>query len=59
MGFARDAVARGDMETARSQINKVLVIDAEDRAARAALAKFGDAVPFTDFAGLENRAPAR
>ncbi len=57
MGFARTAVARGDLEGARSQVNKVLVIDAEDGAARAALADFGEAAPFSDFAGLEDPGP--
>ena len=59
MGFARAAVAQGDLEGARSQVNKVLVIDAEDRAARAALANFGEAVPFADFAGLEDPGPTQ
>ncbi len=57
MRFAREAVARGDMDTAHNQINKVLVIDTEDRAARAALAEFEEAAPFTDFAVLEEPAP--
>ena len=39
LGFASDALAQNDLETARSQLKKILVIDAQDKAARAALAK--------------------
>ena len=39
MAFAADAQAQNDMETARSQLMKVLIIDPQNVAARAALAK--------------------
>lgn len=57
--FAFDAAGRGDMEAARSQLNKVLAIDAEDEVAHAALAGFGKDVSFEDFAGLEAYSPER
>lgn len=39
MAFAADALAQNDLEMARSQLLKVLVIDPQDAAAHAALAK--------------------
>ena len=53
MEFARDAVAQGDLESARSQINKILLIDAEDSSARTALAHLGERDSPSDAARLE------
>lgn len=57
--FAFDAAGRGDAAAARSQLNKVLAIDAEDEVANAALATFGEEVSPEDFAGLEAYPPER
>ena len=53
MGFASDAETQGDMESARGQINKVLLIDAEDSKARAAQVRIGETVSLTGSARLE------
>ena len=39
LGYASDALAKNDLETARSQLKKVLVIDPQDKEAHTAIAK--------------------
>ena len=57
--FASDASSKGDLELARSQINKVLIIDAGDEAALTALAKLGQAVSVERHAGTRTHRPER